>query len=650
MSGRPLSFGRGLFLAAAVFPLAVSAMVQFPPETAAAAEPERPSAFELLERVRARYGGLEGYAGSGVLELRRGPGEGELAGRFRLSMLEDAEGSFRLELVEVTGEASGETAAAGGGEPRRLVVWRRRGEESFVYDGARGEAGEYRPVGSTLAALAELPGGRELGVEAYPIAALLAGGEGALSRPPAASLDGPEPCPGAPAAACWRLRHPSADGRLETELWIETGEPVVRRAEVRTVADPLGFAAALADAGLDPGARPAADRPRVAVRTTFEEAGAPGSEAVARVTLEPPPGTRRVESWSGAVPEGDADDPQIAFGETIDVALAGFVVRVVDGRGDPVTGLGPDDFRVTAGGREVPVRSVDYYASGSGALPDLRAPDLRAPAADPAAAPARPAPPPPPPGFPPKLVVLFVQADFNSLRTRGHLKLLPFVERFLGELPPDDLVAVVSFDSHLEPWLDLTTDREAAHEAVWRAIHFGADPPSGRRIERRRGPSLFDRIDPVEAADAAWVEEGLGIVARALVPLPGEKVVVFLGWGIGYRTRDGVRMRRDYRPAVEALTAARASVLAFDVTEAHYHDLELGLQQVAADTGGTYERTVDFPTQAIRRLTALLASHYVLTVDLADLPPAARQGREELEVELVGRRGARVLVRPLGTG
>jgi hypothetical protein len=228
--------------------------------------------------------------------------------------------------------------------------------------------------------------------------------------------------------------------------------------------------------------------------------------------------------------------------------------------------------------------------------------------------------------------------------------MLPFVERFLASLPADDLVAVVSFDSHLEPWLDLTTDREAAREAVWRAIHFGADPPAGRQIERRRGPSLFAGIEPDEAADAAWAETGLAIVGRALLPLPGEKVVVFLGWGLGRYGFGGVTMRRDYRPAVEALTAARASVFVLDVADAAYHDLEIGLRRVAAATGGTYEKTSEFPLQATRRLVAILASHYVLTVDLSDLPADLRQRRGELDVQLVGHGGVRLLVRPLGGG
>jgi len=597
--------------------------------TAADPEPEAPPAFELLERVRARYGGLEAYAGAGELEVRRGPGEGEPAARYRLSTVKGEDGSFRLELEEEAADR----------EPRAFLLWG-GGEETFVYDSARGAEGEFRAVGSPLAALAELPGGRELGIEAFPLSALLLGGDGALPRPPAASVDGPEPCPGTPDAPCWRLSHPSADGRVETVLWVETGEPVVRRAEVRTVADPPGFAAALADAGLDPDAGPA-DPERVVVRTSLTEDAFSSFGVTLRLALGAPERARRVERWSA-----QRRGPQTTFGETIDVSLAGFVVRVLDSGGRPVTGLGPEDFLVFAGDREVPVRSVDFYARGSGPLAPPGRP--RAEAAE-----ARPGePPPPPPELPPKIVVLYVQADFNGLRVRGHLKMLPYVERFLEALPPDDLVAVVSFDSHLEPWLDLTTDREAAQEAVWRAIHFGADPPSGRRTDGGRGgaPSLFAGIDPDEAADAAWAEKGLEIVGRALGRLPGEKAVVFLGWGLGRYGSGGVTMRRDYRPAVDALTAARASVFVLDVADAEYHDLEVGLRRVAAETGGTYQKTYEFPIQATRRLAALLASHYVLTVDVADLPPAAREGRQELEVQLVGHDGVRLLVRPLSGG
>ncbi len=324
------------------------------------------------------------------------------------------------------------------------------------------------------------------------------------------------------------------------------------------------------------------------------------------------------------------EEPAGTFGETVEVSLAPVVVRVVDAGGEPVLGLGPDDFEVAVGRTRVPVRAVDFYSADH--LPGLAADGPGAPSAGlPAAA-----------ALPPRLVVLFVQADFNGLRIRGHLRLLPYVEALLHDLPPDDLVAVVSFDSHLKLWQDFTRDRDEAWRAVWRGIHFGGTPPEERRHPRHRGPSLAAAFDRQAARDAASPERALELVADAAAPLPGDKTMIFLGWGLGRFGSSGFQQVPDYAPAGRALARAAMPVFVLDVTDADYHTLELGLRQVAAATGGTYEKTVDFPIQATRRLAATLASYYVLTIDPHDLPATGG----ELTVTLVGHR-ARLLMRLL---
>src|SRR5687768_3599530 len=107
-----------------------------------------------------------------------------------------------------------------------------------------------------------------------------------------------------------------------------------------------------------------------------------------------------------------AQDPKLEdqFGEEITVSLISMTVRAVDGRGRPITGLGPEDFRVRVGKKEVPVVGVDWFSSGE------PPPTVEAPGAPDAA-------PPPevtetgPEGRPVgKLVVFWVQADFDPSR------------------------------------------------------------------------------------------------------------------------------------------------------------------------------------------------------------------------------------------
>lgn len=337
-----------------------------------------------------------------------------------------------------------------------------------------------------------------------------------------------------------------------------------------------------------------------------------------------------------APPPADAQ-----FGEEITVRIATVVLRVVDGLGEPVAGLGPADFRVRVGKTEVPVLAVDWVGPAELPTPEELLAEMAAERAGEAGgeAPAAVAPLPVPPAG--KLVLFFVQADIAApkVRTKGHLQSLPYVRDLLDGLPLADRVAVVSFDSHLKLRLDFSSDRTAAAEAVLDAIKFGSKAP----LLRRTGPlSLARKFDAEAAFDAATPERALELAARSLFDLPGEKVVVYLGWGLGrFSKGSGVTMTPDYAPAVRALEAARASVFVLDVTDASSHSLEVGLQRVAAESGGTYARMSTFPAQAAARLARTISGHYVLTLDGKAVPDA---GKVKIEVR---KRGREVLARPL---
>jgi VWFA-related protein len=315
------------------------------------------------------------------------------------------------------------------------------------------------------------------------------------------------------------------------------------------------------------------------------------------------------------------------FTEEITVALSTVTVRVVDALGNPVTGLGPEDFRVRVGSREIPVAGVDWFSS-----------ETERPQPAPLEGAAEPAPvePPHPAG---QLVIFFVQADLNPTRISGQLRLRPYTRELLDRLHPEDRVAVVSYDSHLKLWQDFTRDRDAVYAALDRAMVWSVE---GEPEAAAGEISLVAGFDAAAARRAASPEKALEVTARALAALPGEKSIVYLGWGLGRYTSWGVQMTPDYAPAVRALTAAHASVFVLDVTSADFHSLEVGLQSVAAATGGTYAKTNVLPGLATDSLVRTLTGFYVLTLDQGEM--AGAEGA--VRIDLREKKGT-VLVRPI---
>jgi VWFA-related protein len=323
------------------------------------------------------------------------------------------------------------------------------------------------------------------------------------------------------------------------------------------------------------------------------------------------------------------DKPQEpTFSDEIDVSLASVVVRVVDTWGRPILGLKPEDFRVRVGKQEVPVVAIDWIGEGEEALVPAPVPT------DEETAEPLPAPPPPPP----RLVVFFVQADLTPSRISGQLRLRPYTRGLLATLQPQDRMAVVSFDSHLKLWQDFTADRVATHAALDQAMLFSHETA----VAPGDPVSLADHYDRAAAREAASPERALEIMAQAIAPLPGEKTVIFLGWGLGRFGATGVQMTPDYKPAVRALRRAHASVFVLDVTSADEHSLAIGLEGVAEATGGLYLPTYRLPGLATKVLGRAISGYYVLTLDRSLLP--GKPG--DLRIDLREKSGT-VLARPV---
>jgi VWFA-related protein len=314
---------------------------------------------------------------------------------------------------------------------------------------------------------------------------------------------------------------------------------------------------------------------------------------------------------------------EVRVREHVEVQRVLLDVRVVDSRGDPLLGLAPEDFRILVDDRPAVLDSLEWV-SGTEPFAEGLSPEEAVTLGAPVAPSGR-------------LIVYFFQTDFATVRLSGLMHMKFKALELLATLQPSDRVAVVSFDSHLKLRQDFTSDLDKLTTAVHQAILLGKEPA----ITPGPFPSLARSFDRAAARRAAEPETGLLVTARALEAFPGTKSLIFFGWGLGHLSKPWVVMGRDYGAARAALTRARVSVFAIDVTDADYHDLEVGLERVAADTGGFYAKTNLFPGQAITRLEGAIAGHYVLNVVKPELP----HGEHAVTVELTRQR-ATVLVKP----
>jgi VWFA-related protein len=309
--------------------------------------------------------------------------------------------------------------------------------------------------------------------------------------------------------------------------------------------------------------------------------------------------------------------PDIRFRDRVEVESVVLDARVVDGAGRPILGLAPRDFRLKVGGRAVAVDSATWVAEDVPPDPEVTAAAVAAGA------------PEVPRG---RLIVFFFQKDLESSRVMGFLQMLSRARDMLDGLGEQDRVAVVSFDSHLRLWSDFTADRDRLRRVLDRSVLFEKHPV----VNVEPAPSLLEHLEPAAARKAATPESALLLIGQALEKLPGAKSLVLFGWAMGtWSPGIGVFLDRDYGPARRALVQARATVFALDITNADYHTLEVGLEQVAEDTGGFYAKTHLFPGQALTRLERALSGHYVLTFARPPLP----RGEHEIEIGLVGKKG-----------
>jgi VWFA-related protein len=302
--------------------------------------------------------------------------------------------------------------------------------------------------------------------------------------------------------------------------------------------------------------------------------------------------------------------------DRVEVSRVVIDARIVDGRGRVIPALTREEVRLEVDGQPVRLESVDWIDETGRATARATAPWPRL--ADEIGAPGR-------------LIVFLFQKDFQGGRMKGLMRMKDQAATLADSLGSGAHVAVLVHDSHLRLHADFTTDRSLLRRAIVHSVLREWPKP----IDAGPFPSLAALLDQQAARDADTPETALLVLARALQSLPGAKSVVLFGWGLGQLVGGTVQMQNNYGAVQQALAEARATVFSLDISDADFHSLEVGLEQVAEDTGGFYMKTHVNSGAAMSRLTEALAGYYVLTFE----KPPGRRGSHHVSIGLVGRKG-----------
>lgn len=322
--------------------------------------------------------------------------------------------------------------------------------------------------------------------------------------------------------------------------------------------------------------------------------------------------------------------------EEISVSLLSFRARVVDASGAPLAHLEPKDFRVRAGDKAIPVLAVDYVER-SVSPADSADPELPIdPEGDPNVLQA---------SMQGQLFVVFVEAvpresehhgpRLNPIAGRGRIPAA--LQRLVSGLPPDARLAVVAHGAGLVPVFDFSRDREAAWQAVVRALDGRAEPPSA---PAEGGLSLVAALDTPTARAATSPEQALALTAEALAPLPGEKTLLYVGMGTGAFHLARPSPSPEIEELLATLARARATVFVVSRLGLISPGSRQALGLLSGSTGGSWAAS----EKEIDRLARTLAGYYVVSLDAGALAEA--DGGTPITVELSGRKGT-ILMAPL---
>jgi VWFA-related protein len=342
------------------------------------------------------------------------------------------------------------------------------------------------------------------------------------------------------------------------------------------------------------------------VDTATPEPVTPSPRAVAPAdvpTTRPPTATTDVEPPRSQRPP---QQPRDTFQERIQVREVLLDVLVTDRRGNPVVGLGPEDFVVSENGERREVTGVTYYGgvgelSGSGVEGETRSD---------------------------RYFILFFhdQKQAAPFLTAAQLDTGRWTKRWVDQLLPNDQVAVMGYDVRLKLYQDFTRDQAAIVQAIEDASLGKKEADRWKTVSEPEldpnSPSLAVNLPTGKtlARQSRKLQQALALVGEAAEGIAGRKNLLLFSVGFGDIDDFGLYTPdpRYYPPMKQALNNGNVAVYAIDTVGSSRgnpgaRDINDALSAIANDTGGHYYSTFINALAPLERVAEDNIGYYLLS-------------------------------------
>ncbi|HVR98168.1 MAG TPA: VWA domain-containing protein [Thermoanaerobaculia bacterium] len=337
-----------------------------------------------------------------------------------------------------------------------------------------------------------------------------------------------------------------------------------------------------------------------------------------------------VAAWglgTAASAQQPAEPQRGDFGEEVQVNEVLLDVLVTDAKGNAILGLGPDDFVVKEDGKPVGLTGVTFYShnrlveseqemAAKGLKVDREPED--------------------------RYFVLFFH-DQKSAATdvpfllSQQLEANQRVRDWVGELLPNDWVAVTSYDVKLKVHQDFTRDKQAVIRALGDAMK-GKDNENewpSRTPDKSQGPSLIASLPRGKALlkETTTVYDGLRVVADAAGQTRGRKNLLLFTSGFGRVNNFGQATPdlRYYPAMVQELNDNNVAVYPIDLVGTSRHPLADVMSRLADETGGQYLYHFTNFITPLRQVSEENGGYYLLSY--SSQHPAGKSGFQKVDID-----------------